>query len=77
VTGPSFAPVVALPLCPACRHLRAAHWSDEGCQAPTGPDRVCGCGGVPPGDPDHPGGGPAGNGRPDGADRADDRNGEE
>jgi hypothetical protein len=54
VTEPIFAPVVALPLCPACRHLWPAHWSDEGCQAPTGPAAVCGCGEIPPDDPEHP-----------------------
>jgi hypothetical protein len=54
-----FAPVVPLPLCPVCRHLWSAHWSDQGCQAPTGPDAVCGCGGIPPDDPEHPDGDPA------------------
>jgi hypothetical protein len=50
------AAVVPLPLCGHCRHLWPAHWSAaEGCQAPTGPDSVCGCPQTPPdGDPDRP-----------------------
>jgi hypothetical protein len=48
------APVFPLPLCHSCRHLWAAHWSDTGCQAPTGPDTVCGCRQPPPDDPERP-----------------------
>jgi hypothetical protein len=48
------AAVVPLPLCDHCRHLWSAHWSDEGCQAPTGPATVCGCPEIPPDDPEHP-----------------------
>jgi hypothetical protein len=50
------APVFPLPLCDSCRHLWAAHWSDTGCQAPTGPDTVCGCPHPPPDDPEQPDG---------------------
>jgi|GEM_PF-5091916 len=49
-----YAPVLALPLCPWCHHLWTAHWSDDGCQAPTGPDQTCGCPQPPPDHPDRP-----------------------
>ncbi len=49
-----YAPVVALPSCDWCRHPWVAHWSDDGCQAPTGPGETCGCREPPPDQPDPP-----------------------
>jgi len=54
VTSGRLAAVIPLPVCPWCRHLWVAHWSDTGCQAPTGPATVCGCPEPPPDHPDRP-----------------------
>jgi hypothetical protein len=52
VIAGTYAAVFVLPRCDWCGHPLVAHWSDTGCQTPTGPDSVCGCTEVLPDEPD-------------------------